>query len=51
VHVAEGWTTEDDHHRVFAGAAAQAVVARVQALVSTSSPYTDFVPVGGKSTL
>ncbi|MEU6343154.1 antibiotic biosynthesis monooxygenase [Streptomyces sp. NPDC046977] len=51
VHVAEGWTSEEDHHRVFAGAAAQAIVARVQELVAASSPYTDHVPVGGKAVL
>ncbi|MFI7063257.1 putative quinol monooxygenase [Kribbella sp. NPDC050124] len=49
VHVTEGWTTEEDHHRVFAGPAAQAIVARVQELAADGSPYTDFVPVGGKA--
>lgn len=29
VHIIEGWTSEEDHHRVFAGAAAQAVVAGI----------------------
>ncbi|MFF3565016.1 putative quinol monooxygenase [Streptomyces sp. NPDC002574] len=49
VHVTEGWTSEDDHHRVFAGVAARAIVAQVQELVAEGSPYTDYVPVGGKA--
>ncbi|TDD60080.1 antibiotic biosynthesis monooxygenase [Kribbella antibiotica] len=48
IHVAEGWTSEDDHHRIFAGPAAQAIVARTQELVADATPYTDFVPRGGK---
>ncbi|MEU4097557.1 antibiotic biosynthesis monooxygenase [Streptomyces sp. NPDC026673] len=51
VHVTEGWTSEEDHHRIFAGKAAQAMVARVQELVAAVSPYTDYVPVGGKAAL
>jgi quinol monooxygenase YgiN len=51
IHVAEGWTSEEDHHRVFAGPAAQAIVARIQELVADSTPYTDFVPRGGKAVL
>lgn len=49
VHVTEGWTTEEDHHRIFASEAAQAIVAKVQELVAADSPYTDYVPVGGKA--
>ncbi|GAA4585603.1 hypothetical protein GCM10023194_28760 [Planotetraspora phitsanulokensis] len=49
VHVTEGWTSEEDHHRIFAGQAAQAIVSRVQELVAAESPYTDYVPVGGKA--
>ncbi|MFL1379838.1 MULTISPECIES: putative quinol monooxygenase [unclassified Nocardiopsis] len=49
VHVIEGWTGEDDHHRIFAGEAAQAIVARVQGLLARESEYTDQVPVGGKA--
>ncbi|MEV4178781.1 antibiotic biosynthesis monooxygenase [Nonomuraea sp. NPDC049709] len=49
VHVTEGWTSEEDHHRIFAGQAAQALVAKVQDLVAAQSPYTDYVPVGGKA--
>lgn len=50
VHVTEGWTTEEDHHRVFAGDAAQAIVAQVQELLSDSTG-TDYTPVGGKAVL
>ncbi|WP_040798058.1 putative quinol monooxygenase [Nocardia higoensis] len=50
VHVTEGWTSAADHHRLFAGEAAQAVVAEVQQLVTGESPYTDYIPVGGKAT-
>ncbi|MGW0005311.1 putative quinol monooxygenase [Nocardia grenadensis] len=49
VHVTEGWTTETDHHRLFAGAAAQAIIAEIEQLVVAVSPYTDYVPVGGKA--
>ncbi|MFC7100973.1 putative quinol monooxygenase [Nonomuraea rubra] len=49
VHVTEGWTSEEEHHRVFAGEAAQALVTQVQELVAAESPYTDYVPVGGKA--
>ena len=31
VHLTEGWTTEEDHHRLFAGDAAQAMVAKFPA--------------------
>ena len=31
VHVTEGWTSEEDHHRIFAGEAAQAIVAQIDA--------------------
>lgn len=49
VHVTEGWTSEEDHHRVFAGPAAQAIVARIQPLLAKESEYTDYVPVRGKA--
>ncbi|WP_328439761.1 putative quinol monooxygenase [Nocardia puris] len=49
IHVTEGWTSREDHHRLFAGAAAQALVAGVQELVADAAPYTDYVPVGGKA--
>ncbi|GAB2629824.1 antibiotic biosynthesis monooxygenase [Prescottella soli] len=49
VHVTEGWTSEEDHHRIFAGEAAQAIVARIGALLAKESEYTDYVPVRGKA--
>lgn len=49
VHVTEGWTSEEAHDRVFAGPAARAIVSRLEDLVADQSPYTDFVPVGGKA--
>ncbi|MFE3760772.1 putative quinol monooxygenase [Streptomyces sp. NPDC059104] len=49
VHVTEGWTTEEDHHRHFAGTAARALVAQVTALLAKEPEYTDHVPVGGKA--
>lgn len=50
VHVAEGWTSEEDHHRIFAGEAAQAIVAQIDGLLAKESEYTDCVPVRGKAT-
>ncbi|MDX3094535.1 antibiotic biosynthesis monooxygenase [Streptomyces sp. ME01-24h] len=49
VHVAEGWTSEEDHHRMFAGGAAQAIVAQIGPLLAKDSEYTDYVPVRGKA--
>jgi quinol monooxygenase YgiN len=49
IHLTEGWTSEQDHHRLFAGPAAQALVARMAPVVAGESAYTDFVPVGGKA--
>ncbi|RKN04609.1 putative quinol monooxygenase [Streptomyces radicis] len=49
VHVTEGWTSEEAHHRIFAGEAAQAIVARIDGLLATESTYTDHVPVRGKA--
>ncbi|MET4922404.1 antibiotic biosynthesis monooxygenase [Streptomyces sp. PSRA5] len=46
VHVTEGWTSEEDHHRVFAG---EAIVARIGGLLAKESEYTDYVPVRGKA--
>ena len=48
-HIVEGWTSEEDHHRVFAGDAAQAVVARFADLLAKEPEYTDLTPVGGKA--
>ncbi|MFE6903539.1 putative quinol monooxygenase [Streptomyces sp. NPDC057717] len=50
VHVTEGWTSEEDHRRIFAGEAAQAIVAQIDGLLAKESEYTDFVPVRGKAT-
>lgn len=49
VHVIEGWTSIDDHHRVFAGAAAQAIVAQFAELLDGAPAYTDLTPVAGKA--
>jgi quinol monooxygenase YgiN len=49
IHLTEGWTSEQDHQRLFAGPAAQALVARMAPVVAGESAYTDFVPVGGKA--
>ncbi|MER6273602.1 antibiotic biosynthesis monooxygenase [Streptomyces sp900105755] len=50
VHVTEGWTSEEDHHRIFAGEAAQAIVAQIDGLLAKESQYADYVPVRGKAT-
>ncbi|MFD8304461.1 putative quinol monooxygenase [Streptomyces sp. NPDC059690] len=49
VHVTEGWTSEEDHHRLFAGEAAQAIVAQIGGLLAKESAYSDYVPVLGKA--
>ena len=49
VHITEGWTSEEDHHRVFAGAAAQAVVAGIDGLLAEEFQYSDFIPVHGRT--
>ncbi|MFE4415333.1 putative quinol monooxygenase [Streptomyces sp. NPDC056821] len=49
VHVTEGWTSEEDHHRLFAGEAAQALVAQIGGLLAKEPEYTDYVPVRGKA--
>jgi quinol monooxygenase YgiN len=51
VHIIEGWTTEADHHRIFAGPEAQALVARFADLLAGDPVYTDCLPVGGKAEL
>jgi quinol monooxygenase YgiN len=48
-HVTEGWTSEEDHHRHFAGETAQGLVAQFDSLLANESEYTDYVPVGGKA--
>ncbi|MFE9866906.1 putative quinol monooxygenase [Streptomyces sp. NPDC005506] len=49
VHVTEGWTSQEDHHRTFAGEAAQVIVAKIGGLLAKESEYTDYVPVHGKA--
>jgi quinol monooxygenase YgiN len=49
VHVSEGWTSEEDHHRIFAGEAAQAIVAQIDGLLAKESEFTDYIPVRGKA--
>ncbi|MGW4033162.1 putative quinol monooxygenase [Streptomyces sp. NPDC004838] len=49
VHVTEGWTSEEDHHRIFAGEAARAIVAQIDGLLAKEPEYTDYVPVRGKA--
>ncbi|WP_229405949.1 MULTISPECIES: putative quinol monooxygenase [Micromonospora] len=51
VHVTEGWTTEEAHHRFFATAEAQALVAQLQPLIVGEPAYLDEVPVGGKAAI
>lgn len=51
VHVTEGWTSEEDHHRIFAGSAAQAIVGQFGDLLAEEPTYTDYVPVRGKAAL
>jgi quinol monooxygenase YgiN len=50
-HVIEGWTTEEDHHRVFATDAAKAIVTQFAELLEGDSEYGDLTPVGGKAQL
>ena len=49
VHITEGWSSEEDHHRVFAGVEAQALVEQLGGLIEGESVSTDYVPVGGKA--
>ncbi|MFJ4091523.1 putative quinol monooxygenase [Kitasatospora sp. NPDC089913] len=49
VHVVEGWTSEAEHHRAFAGGAARALLARVAELLAGEAKFTDLVPVGGRA--
>ena len=47
VSVQEGWTSEQDHQRLFRSPAAQALVAGFADLLATEPVYTDLVPVSG----
>jgi quinol monooxygenase YgiN len=51
VTVQEGWTTEEDHHRIFGGAAAQAIVAQFADLLADEPAYDDLIAVDGKARL
>lgn len=51
VYVTEGWTSQEAHGRFFATEAAQALVARLQPLLTGGSAYLDEVPVGGKAAI
>jgi quinol monooxygenase YgiN len=49
VTVQEAWTTEEDHDRIFGGAAAQAIVAQFADILAAEPTYDDFIAVGGKA--
>ncbi|MFF2115586.1 alpha/beta hydrolase fold domain-containing protein [Rhodococcus koreensis] len=49
VTVQEGWTTEEDHHRIFAGEAAQGIVAQFADILAGEPTYGDLIPVRGKA--
>jgi hypothetical protein len=49
VTVQEGWTTEEDHDRIFGGAAAQAIVAQFADILADEPTYQDFIAVDGKA--
>ena len=49
ISVKEGWTTEEDHHRIFGGAAAQAIVAQFADILAEEPTYDDFIAVDGKA--
>ena len=51
VHVTEGWTTEDAHHRFFATDEAQTLVAQLQPLIAGEPEYVDAIPIGGKAAI
>jgi quinol monooxygenase YgiN len=48
-HITEGWTTVEDHHRIFDGPAAKAIVAQFADLLAGEPTYTDYTPVNGKA--
>jgi quinol monooxygenase YgiN len=51
VHVTEGWTTEETHHRFIATDEARDLVARLAQLIAGEPEYVDEVPVGGKAAI
>lgn len=50
VTVQEGWTTEEDHHRIFGGALAQAIVAQFANILADEPVYDDFIPWAARPT-
>ena len=51
VHVTEGWTTEEAHHRFLATDEAQDLVTHLAQLIAGEPEYVDEVPVGGKAAI
>lgn len=51
VHVTEGWTDEETHHRFFATDVAKDGMARIQPLIAGEPEYVDEVPIGGKAAI
>ena len=51
VQIAEGWTSEEDHHRTFASQEAEAIVAGFADLLAGEPEYTDLVAFKGKAVL
>ncbi|MFJ9856386.1 putative quinol monooxygenase [Streptomyces albogriseolus] len=49
VHITEGWTSEEEHERLFRGEAAQALVSRISGLLACEPVHSDHVPVRGKA--
>lgn len=49
VTVQEAWTSERDHHRIFAGEEAQAIVAQFADILAGEPTYDDVISVGGKA--
>ncbi|MGA5795583.1 putative quinol monooxygenase [Streptomyces cellulosae] len=49
VHITEGWTSKEEHERLFDGEAARDLVSRITPLVAGEPVYTDYVPVRGKT--
>jgi quinol monooxygenase YgiN len=47
--IQEGWTSIEDHQRVFASDEAQAIVAQFADLLAEEPIYGDLVPVDGKA--
>lgn len=50
VTVQEGWTTEEDHHRIFAGEAAQAIAAQFADILADERPTATSSPSEARPT-